>query len=274
MSDLRTLHDAFAELERRADAAAAGTAPVVRPRRAVRLVPIAATVVAVAGLVAGAVWLVPGDSGTHAASPPTTSSSTAPSTTTAGSPVPASPDDLIARFRVVLGDTATFEVTTKNTLPGGPPSSKNTPPPGSELVVPQTVNPDFPTSALIGGTLTSAGVTGSFSLMIFPGDSEPSVWCSFHRTGPGRPPARPEDCVVSTLPDGSRLATETARPAPGAVSYMACLKRPDGTTVLMNVGNQEAPGGAAINSPGGKIYSPQAPLTLDQLKAIVTSGKW
>ena len=64
MSDLRTLHDAFAELERRADAAAAGTAPVVRPRRAVRLVPVAATVVAVAGLVAGAVWLVPGDSGT------------------------------------------------------------------------------------------------------------------------------------------------------------------------------------------------------------------
>ena len=42
MSDLRTLHDAFAELDRRADAATAGTAadmaPVVRPRRTVRLV--------------------------------------------------------------------------------------------------------------------------------------------------------------------------------------------------------------------------------------------
>lgn len=136
------------------------------------------------------------------------------------------------------------------------------------------MNPNFPTSALVGGTLTSAGTTGSFSLMISPSDSEPSEWCSFHRTGPGLTPARPEDCHVSTLPDGSRLATETARPVPGAVSYLACLKRPDGTTVLMRVGNQEDPQGAVIGSPGGRIYSPQPPLTLDQLKAIVTSGKW
>jgi len=254
MSDLRTLHDAFAELERRADAAAAGTAPVARPRRAVRLVPIAATVVAVAGLVAGAVWLVPGDSGTHAAGPPTKSS-----VTTARSPVPTSPDDLIARFRVVLGDTATFEVTVRNTVPGASPSK--TQQPGTS----QLENPDAPTSALIGGTLTSAGVTGGFSLTIYPSDSEPGVWCGYSRT---------EDCDVSTLPDGSRLATGTAQPAPGAVSHLACLKRPDGTMVLMHVGNQEDPQGAAINSPGGEIYSPQPPLTLDQLKAIVTSDKW
>jgi hypothetical protein len=42
----------------------------------------------------------------------------------------------------------------------------------------------------------------------------------------------------------------------------------------MQVGNQEDPQGAVINSPGGRIYSPQPPLTLDQLKAIVTSDKW
>lgn len=264
MSDLRTLHDAFAEMERRADAAAAGTAPVARPRRAVRLVPIAATVVAVAGLVAGAVWLVPGNSGTHAASPPTTSSSTAPSTTTARSPVPTSPDDLIARFRVVLGDTATFEVTEKTIVP--PPSSTNAPQPGTgSVVTPQLEDPDAPTSALIGGTLTSAGVTGGFALTIYPSDSEPGEWCDLSRT---------EDCDVSTLPDGSRLATGTAQPAPGAVSYLACLKRPDGTMVLMHVSNQEDPRGAEINSPGGEIYSPQPPLPPDQLKAIVTSDKW
>ena len=58
------------------------------------------------------------------------------------------------------------------------------------------------------------------------------------------------------------------------MSYLACLKRPDGTMVLMHVGNQEDPQGAVINSPGGEIYSPQPPLTLDQLKAIVTSDKW
>jgi hypothetical protein len=258
MSDLRTLHDVFAELERRADAAAVGRAAVARPRRAVRLAPIAATVVAVAGLVAGAVWLVPGDSGTDAASSLTTSSST-----TARNPVPTSPDDLVNRFRVVLGDTATFEVTAKSTVPGASPSKNQQP--GVSVVTPQLTNPDAPTSALVGGTLTSAGVTGSFSLTIYPSDSEPDVWCSSSRT---------EDCNVSTLPDGSRLATGTARPAPGAVSYLACLKRPDGTMVLMRVGNQEDPQGAAINSPGGAILSPQPPLTLDQLKAIVTSDKW
>jgi hypothetical protein len=59
------------------------------------------------------------------------------------------------------------------------------------------------------------------------------VWCGYARTG---------DCDVSTLPDGSRLATGTAQPAPGAVSYLACLRRPDGTMVLMQVSNQEAPG--------------------------------
>jgi DNA-directed RNA polymerase specialized sigma24 family protein len=262
MSDLRTLHDAFAELERRADAVAGDAAPVVRPRRAVRLVPIAATVAAVAGLVAGAVWLVPGDPGTYAASPPTTSSSTAPSTTTARGPVPTSPDDLIARFRTVLGDTATFEVTERINVP--PPSSTSTPQPGTGSVVTPHLE-DAPTSALIGGTLTSAGVTGGFSLTIYPSDSEPGVWCGYSRT---------EDCDVSTLPDGSRLATGTAQPAPGAVSHLACRKRPDGTMVLMHVSNQEDPRGAEINSPGGAIYSPQPPLTLDQLKAIVTSDKW
>ncbi len=269
MSDLRTLHDAFAELERRADAAAAGAAPVTRPRRAVRLVPIAATLVAVASLVVGALWLVPGGSGTHAASPPTTSS-TAPATTTARSPVPTSPDDLIARFRAVLGDTATFEVTEKTTVPRlsstTTPPSPNTPPPGAgSVVTPQPVDPDAPTHALVFGTLTSAGVTGSVGLMIYPSDSEPDEWCRL---------SRKENCDVSTLRDGSRLATGTARPAPGAVSYLACLKRPDGTMVLMQVSNQEDPEGAALNSPGGEIHSPRPPLTLDQMKAIVTSDKW
>lgn len=270
MSDLRTLHDAFAELERHADAADARTAPVVRPRRAVRLVPVMATAVAVAGLVASAVWLVPADSGMPTAGQP----STASSTTTARSPVPASSDELIARFRVVLGDTATFEVTTKGPFPEVPALSEHNLPPESTSAVPLTVNPNVPTSALISGTLTSAGVTGGFGLMIYPAGSEPTQWCSFHRTGPGLTPTRPEDCPVSTLPDGSRLATETVQPYPGTVAHMACLKRPDGTTVLLHVSNQEDPTGAAINTPGGRIYSPQSPLTLDQLKAIVTSDKW
>ncbi|HEX6341488.1 hypothetical protein [Umezawaea sp.] len=269
MSDLRTLHDAFAELERRADAAAAGTAtgtaPVVRPRRAVRLVPVAATVVAVAALVAGAVWLVPGDPGSHVAGPQSPSSpAPTTTTTTARGPVPATPEDLIARFRVVLGDTATFEVVKGVTVP--PPSSANPAQPGTgSAVAPQREDANAPTSAFIDGTLTSAGVTGGFSLTIYPGDSEPDVWCDYSRM---------EVCDVSTLPDGSRLATGTARRFPGSVSYLACLKRPDGTMVLMHVGNQEDPRGAEINSPGGAIYAPRPPVTLDQMKAIVASDRW
>ncbi|WP_367132463.1 hypothetical protein [Saccharothrix sp. HUAS TT1] len=258
MSDLRTLHDAFAELERRADAATPAAAPVVLPRRAVRPAAVLATAAAVAGLVAGAVWLAPGDSGTRAADPLTTTSSSA--TTTRG-PVPTSPDDLIARFRVVLGDTATFEATQKLTVPGASPSAQ----PGPGTVVTRLDDPTAPGNALISGTLTSAGVTGSFALTIYPTESEPGEWCDLSRV---------QDCVVSTLPDGSRLATGTARPAPGALSHMACLKRPDGTVVLLHVGNQEDPMGAATNSPGGAFHAPQPPLTPDQLKAIVTSDKW
>ncbi|MCP2246434.1 hypothetical protein [Lentzea aerocolonigenes] len=262
MSDLRTLHDAFAELERRVDAATAGVAPVVRPRRAVRLVPVMATVVAVAALFAGAVWLVPGNSSTPAG-PPTP----APATTTARNPVPATPDDLIARFKVVLGDTATVEVTQKHTFSGAPASSGNNAPPGGGVVlVPETVNPNYPSYALVGGTLTSAGIKGSFGLLMYPGhDSEPRNWCRN---------AKPADCVVSTLPDGSRLAAETARPDQGAVSYMVCIKRPDGTMIRLQISNQEDPAGAVIGTPGGLFYASQPPLTLEQLKAIVTSDKW
>jgi hypothetical protein len=127
-------------------------------------------------------------------------------------------------------------------------------------------NPDGPASTFIFGTLTSAGVTGSFYLTISPGDSEPGVWCSNH------PSSQTRD--LSTLPDGSQLATVTARPDRGAVAYLACLERPGRTTVSMAVGNQEDPNGAGINSPGGRILAPRPPLTLDQLKAIVTSDKW
>ncbi|MFJ5990582.1 hypothetical protein [Lentzea sp. NPDC092896] len=260
MSDLRTLHDAFAELERQVDAEAAYRAPVVRRRRAVRLVPVAATVVAVACLAAGVVWLLPADSGTQIADPPT-----ALSTTPARNPVPTSPDDLIARFRVVLGDTATFDATMKTTVPGGSPSRNPEPPGTGSAGTPQPADLGPNPTALVGGTLTSAGITGSFALTIHPSRSEPSEWCRLART---------ENCDVTTLPDGSRLATGTGRPDTGAVSHMACIERPDGTMILLHVGNQEDPRGTVVGTPGGRIFSPQPPLTVEQMKAIVTSGKW
>lgn len=252
MSDLRTLHDAFAELERRADAMPR-TATERRRRRPV-LVPIAATVAAAASLVVGALWLAPEPSMTPATDPAAPASSS----------VPVVPADLISRFRVVLGGTATIEVTTEHSLPfpvrtaevldsQGNPVSPGTPA--------SAVPPEKP-GAVVAGTLTSAGHTGSFVLTRSHSDAGPGTWCR----NPG--------CEVTRLPDGSEVATETLRPGSGAVAHMASVVRPDGTLLLLRVSNQEDPNGAAIGAPGGRFLSSQPPLNAEQLKEIVTSGKW
>jgi len=241
------------------------TAP--RPRRALglRLVPVAATVVAVAGLAAGAMWLAPGnDSGTQAGSPPTTAS-TAPPTSTPRGPVPTSPDDLIARFKDVLGDTATFEVKDRSagpavmTVPQDPTGGPDAPVSTSE-----TKNADSghaTTGAFIVGTLTTAaGAKGGFDLQIFAGQPGEDVFCD----DPDR-----SACAKTTLPDGSKLAIGSEPlQDPGGITYMANLVRPDGTVLLMHLSNQEDPKGAGV------IYSAQPPLNTDQLRAIATSQRW
>jgi hypothetical protein len=265
MTDLRTLHDAFGELERRADAATASAASAtsLRPRRALglRLVPVAATVVAVAGLAAGVVWLVPGNTGTQAGSPPTITSSAPP---TAEPPVPATAADLIDRFKRVLGDTATFTVDDSagvghEEVP--PPTSQGSG--GPEAPVSATSVPDDGGSGngtYIKGTLTAAGVTGGFDLQIYAGQPGSGTWCD----DPDR-----STCTQTTLPDGSNLAigSEPLQDA-GGVTYQAFLVRPDGTSILMHLSNQRDPKGA------GEIFGPQPPLTTDQLTAIVSSDRW
>jgi len=267
MTDLRTLHDAFAELERRADAAGApSTAP--RPRRALglRLVPVAATVVAVAGLAAGAMWLAPGDGGgTQAGSPPTTSSTTAPPTSE--SPVPTSPEDLATSFKRVLGDTATFRIKDtaggpgKGTVP--PPTSQTPERPvaGSVTTMTKIDETDQSPGAFINGVLTTkAGAKGGFDLQIYAGDPTAEATCA----DPDR-----SQCTTDTLPDGSKLAIGATRlEDPAGITYEANLVRPDGTVILMHISNQADPKGA------GEIYAPEPPLTTDQLKAIVTSDRW
>jgi hypothetical protein len=270
MTDLRTLHDAFGELERRADAATAASALSTspRPRRTLgpRLVPVAATVVAVAGLAAGVVWLVPGNTGTQAGSPPTiTSSPSAPPTTEP--PVPTTAADLIDRFKRVLGDTATFTV--NDTAGAG---HEELPPPTSTPAG-TGGGPDIPVSATsvpndgasgngvhIVGTLTAGGVTGGFDLQIYAAQPGSGTWCD----DPDR-----STCTQTTLPDGSNLAigSEPLQDA-GGVTYMAFLVRPDGTSILMHLSNQRDPKGA------GEIFGPQPPLTTDQLTAIVSSDRW
>lgn len=273
MTDLRPLHDAFEELERRADAAGAlATAP--KPRRALgfRLVPVAATVVAVAGLAAGAVWLSPGNdapSGTQAATQPSsTGSATAPPEHHV---VPTTPEELADRFRTVLGDTATFEVTE---TAGGPVQMTLPPPPSSGGGTPPLVDgstPAVPTSAtkidegnvlpgaFIKGSLTASGVKGGYDLQIYAGTPGDQVWCD-----------DPDEssCTSETLPDGTQLAMGETGLEGGGVTYMANLVRPDGTVLLMHLSNRADPKGI------GEVYSPQPPFTVDQLKALVTSANW
>jgi hypothetical protein len=271
MSDLRPLHDAFAELERRADAAGAyATAP--KPRRAFtfRLVPVAATVVAVAGLAAGAVWLSPGNDappGNQAAAPPTTSDT---SPTKPKAEVPTTPDELADRFRTVLGSTATFDVTE---TAGGPVVMTMPPPPSSETTQqpPEGGNtPPVPTSvkaddggvlpgAFIKGSLTASGVKGGYDLQIYAGTPGDQVWCD----DPDK-----ANCSITTLPDGSQLAIGQTQLEGGGVTYMANLVRPNGTVLLMHLSNRADPKGA------GDVLAPQPPFTTDQLTTLVTSALW
>jgi hypothetical protein len=270
MTDLRHLHDAFEELERRADAAGAlATAP--KPRRALgfRLVPVAATVAAVAGLAAGAVWLSPGNdapAGTQAATQPSATSTTAPPEHHV---VPTTPEELADRFRLALDGTATFDVTETAggpavmTLP--PPSSGAGTPPlvdGSTPVQPTQISTDEADQlpgAFIKGSLTASGVKGGYDLQIYAGAPGDPVWCD----DPDQ-----SSCREATLPNGDKLAMGQTELEGGGVTYMANLVRADGSLLLMHLSNRADPKGA------GDVYAPQPPFTLEQLKALVTSDRW
>ena len=268
MTDLRALTDAFAELERRADAASAsaGLLPEVPtrvrlnpvPRRGARLVPVAATVAVVAGLVAGAALLAPdgnreGNRDAPVGAPPATGETVAQPAFA----VPDTPEDLAARFRTVLGDLATFTVTdtgavavlTAPASPGAVPSAQQVP-----------VTPTFVGAAIVG-TLTASGVTGGYDLQIYPTDANEQARCD----GPESP-----RCTVQRLPDGSSLATEQVAldGSPNGVTYLVSLVRPDGVAFLMHVSNERSPKGHS------ELLAPQPPLTIDQMIAIVTSDRW
>jgi hypothetical protein len=208
MTDLRVLTDAFAELERRADAAKTSVElePARRSRPMPRLVPIAATVAVVAGLGAGAMWLVPGDNAAPQVG--SQSTSTVP-TATAPAGAPVTPEELSERFQRVLGDTATFETTG----------------PGTGVIE----IPDGPDGAQIVGTLTVAGVTGGFDLAVFPAPRLPGdIEC---------------ECTPTTLPDGSLLITGDSTIGSDDITRSVRLHRADGVQFVMLLSNESSPKG-------------------------------
>lgn len=274
MSDMRALHDAFGELERRADVASLGSQPVLQqPRRAfgLRLVPVAATVVAVAGLAGAAMWLAPGgdDGGVRAAGSGTPSSTTIVVPPAPGwTGIPKTADELIAQFKVVLGDTATFEVKdTGSASNAEAPQSSDTDGPStpnaeeSGTKITQKPGDGSANGAAIVGTLTAAGVTGGFDLQIYAGTAGESDPCAVY--------ADLDSCNVTTLPDGGKLMTGVYElMEPGGITYHAQLFDADGRVILMHISNMGDPKGA------GEVLGAQPPLTADQLTAIVTSNLW
>ncbi|GAB2959958.1 hypothetical protein [Saccharothrix stipae] len=265
MTDLRTLHDAFDELERRADAATAGLPPGIAPgtradasRSRTRLVPIALAAAVVAGVATGAVLLVPGDDPVTRTAQPGASSTAPPVTTTSTPPPPAheNPEVLAERFRAVLGDLATFVVTET-----GPGASVMTLPEGPPTGAPTDLGPKPTTQvgAAIVGTLTATGVTGGFDLLMYPGRVGDKAQCDL--------PEEP-GCTVRDLPDGSSLATSQVALEGSGVTNQVKLIRPDGLVFGMHVSNRQSPKGS------GALLGAQPPLTVEQLVRIATSDRW
>ena len=262
MSDFRTLNEAFDELGRRADAAPTSEHAPPRPHSHFAL--IAASVVAVLVVAAGAVLLArpwhhssanqaggsPGSAAEVSVAQSAPVSGPQPTTASAPSSQPAPPpashkfqipqtaNELADQFRAVLGNDATFTVTD-----GEPASATHT------------------GGAFIGGTLTSSGVTGGFDLQIIPASKGDTAWCDDSDIS---------TCSVSHQPDGSSLAVghEPLQTVPGGVTYQANLIWADGTEFLMHVSNARDPKGESA------LLGEHPPLTIDQMTAIVTSDRW
>jgi hypothetical protein len=281
MSDLHDLTDAFAELERRADAFGArtddalATTPTAHRSRLPLIAASAAAVVVVAG---GGAWLANQGGSTHhgtqaAASQPAapatpagqpTSAPPAPPATPTAARLPATPAQLADRFRAVLAGTATFTVTDTGSairipLPAWPSTTGPEPTSGSVAFGGTPVG--SAEGAAIVGQLTTGGVTGGFDLQWLPSTPGVRAQCD----DPDR-----STCKVQQLADGSSLATgtESLSGAANGVTYQAHLIRPDGTEFLMHVSNESDPKG---ESP---VLADRPPLTIDQMVALVASPLW
>jgi hypothetical protein len=275
MNTLRDLHEAFHELELRADAVEAPGEPFVRHRSARRLVAPAASVAAVAAValtITGVtVWhdgsgspsdTAAGHSG--ATQPQTVVSEPVTQTTPAPASFqpPATPDALAAKAREILAGVATITVTdggdnVQMTLPSGMRGGDDH---GGRVALPSSDNSN---GAGIVGALTADGRTGGFDLNVSNiGRSVRGAGCDMSN--------RSSRCRISTLGDGSSLAVEHWQDpsVPGGVTYQVELVRPDGADILMHLSTERDPKG------GGPVLSSQLPLSVGQMTDFVSSDQW
>lgn len=151
--------------------------------------------------------------------------------------VPQDTNDLQKEFTRVLGDAATFTVTTRNVQGSGNDRD-----------------------VFIGGIMTAAdGSKGGYDVQILQTTPVVKAACDDPDT---------MTCDSSTLPDGSSLAVGHEPLSSGALLREADLVTPDGVELVLHVSNQADPKGA------GEVYGPNPPLTMDQVTAVATSSNW
>jgi len=264
MTTLQTLHETFAELERRADVMAERTAvtgheesapmvglsPADQRGRIIRRTPLLAAAAVTVAAVAIPTSLLLGRGGdVHQATTPGRSlpatvhasvvprTTTAPPTTRTTRPtsrvvVPRSPAALAHKLRSALAGSATFTWTA--------------------LV---------PHQPVIGGVLTekATGRQGGFDLQIDLGTPGDKAFCEDAETS---------HCVISTLPDGSSLSVGHESVGGSGELYLVNLVRPDGVTLLMHVSNLANPKG------GGAVLGDKPPLSINQIVTLLRSRVW
>jgi hypothetical protein len=255
------LRDAFQEFERRADVASdlidapprryhrRRLHPLHRRRIGVRATAVVGSAAAVAAVTVGIGFAASGGSH-HVASAgnPATGSNTAPvgpstavtsatSSAVLATDVPKSQAALIARFRAILGRSATF-----------------------------TLDAAHSTDNLLTGVLTStSGARGMYVLEV---DKNVAICGSMGTVGQTTTPlACPH---VTLLADGSELKVDPDFPdgPPDGVMNDAILNRPDGWQISLYTANVQG------KYYGAPVYGKEPALTVNEVTDVVTSPQW
>ena len=302
MTDLRTLYDAFEELERRADtvsaaehAAAPATGDAVRlspagprperPRWAAPLVAAVALLVVAGG---GTAWWrvssdqpsrTPAGAGQLSASQATPSSNAPSRAATPATYVPPhTAAELTAKARAILGGLASITVTDTGTnlAASTPPSATPANSSAASRTRPASPVTIGPGPIIIGSSPTGGGYYDGGSAIVgimtaadgTRGGFDLDLWSAL----PAGPSAcdEGEHCTTSTEPDGSSLSVGTWRDpsVAGGLTWSVNYVRPDGASFAVHISNEASPKGES------KVLAPRPPLTLTQLIAFVRSDLW
>ncbi|MGM1062253.1 hypothetical protein [Saccharothrix sp. Mg75] len=175
----------------------------------------------------------------------------APGSSDAGTPASGTPASGVPSSGVPASGTPSSGTPSSGVPSSGTPSSGTSSTPAS---------PGKQVGASIRGTLTAAGVSGGYDLVVYPTNRGVASCDGI----PG------SDCVRRDLPDGSSLITQRVAldVHPGGVTHVAALSRADGLQVVFHVSNVEDPKGR------GALLAAAPPLTLDRMTEIITSDLW